>query len=156
MNIEIGTVFRWNNFPLPRHGDEEKARWFICVGFSGLFSQIASVYLCTTTTQIESFQSPGIRSTHSHFIFKTNRFPVFDQECAIDFDEPPYLIELTRLTSHQRDIEIKGNLDENTPRMIYKRLLSSKFTSPKILSDLHDSFNKVGITGLKKPRHPKR
>ena len=156
MNLEVGTVFRWDNFPSHRFGGESKARWFICLGYSGIFAQVTNVYLSTTTTQLQHFGTSGTRRNHSHFIFKTNQFPFFDKECAIDFYEQPYSVELTKISNCQNDIEIRGTIDENTMRMIYKRLSSSGFTSPKILSDLHDSFNRAGITGLKKPKHLKK
>jgi hypothetical protein len=156
LNLEVGTVFRWDNFPSRRFGGESKARWFVCLGSSGIFAQVAIVYLSTTTTQLQHFGTSGTRKKHSKFIFKTNEFPVFDKECAIDFHEQPYSIELAKISNYQNDIEIRGMIDENTMRMIYKRLSSSGFTSPKILSDLHDSFNRAGITGLKKPKHRKK
>ena len=121
-----------------------------------IFAQIKTVYLYTTTTQVENFQCSGNRRNHSHFIFKPNQFPVFDKDCVVDFDEQPYPIELTKIAEYQNDIEIRGELPENTMKMIYKRLSSSNFISPMILSDLHDSFNRAGITGLKKPKRRKK
>jgi len=156
LTIKIGTVFRWNNFPDARYGEKNKARWFMCVGFSGAFVQISVAYLCTTTTQLEKFKGTGSRRNHDHFIFKTNQFPTFDEDCAIDFDEKPYLIELRKLNAHLKDIEEKGVLDENTLRMIYKRFLRSKHISFKELSDIHNSLNVAGITGLKKPKRFKK
>ena len=156
MNIDIGTVFRWSNFPYPKYDNETKARWFICIGRSGMFAQIATVYLCTTTTQVQSFQGSGNRSLHDHFIFHANQFPVFEQDCVIDFDEQPYSIESAKLFVNQADITIRGKIGENTLRMIYNRLRSSKFVSPTVLSDIHDSFNRAGITGLRNPKRPKK
>jgi hypothetical protein len=49
-------------------------------------------------------------------------------------------------------IEPRGKFDEQTLRMIYKRILKSKFFSKVILRDIHESFNKARITGLKKPK----
>ena len=156
MNIEVGTVFRWDKFPLPRHGSEIKARWFIYVGSSGPFAQIHVLYLCTTTTQLQNFQAFGDRQSHSYFTFETNQFPMFDQDCVIDFDEKPYLVNPSKLIAHQKDIFIKGKLGEQTLRMIYNRLLRSMPLSPMELNDIHDSFNKAGITGLKRPKHRKK
>jgi len=43
---------------------------------------------------------------------------MFDQDCAIDFDEKPYLVNLTTLTVHKKNISIRGKLKEQTLRMI--------------------------------------
>jgi hypothetical protein len=155
LNIELGTVFRWINFPSPRHqksGNNNKPRWFICVGFSGEFAQVAVAYLCTTTTQIEKFQSGGVRSGRAHFVFKTSQFKFFEEDCVIDFDEAPYSMRKEQLKAFESDIEIRGTLDEQTLRMIYNQLLRSRFISSMELQDIHDSFNMAGISGLKKPK----
>jgi hypothetical protein len=156
LNIEVGTVFRWNNFPNPKYGKETKARWFIYIGSSGRFAQIAVLYLCTTTTQLEKFQAFGNRQGHSCFTFETNQFKMFDEDCVIDFDEKPYRVTPSKLTAHQKDISIKGKIDEQKLRMIYNRLLRSMPLSPKELNDIHDSLNMAGITGLKRAKHRKR
>lgn len=152
MNVELGTVFRWTNFPLARYGDKDKPRWFVCVGFSGYLSHVASLYLCTTTTQIDNFNSSGSRKGHSHFIFKVSEFPCFEQDCAIDFDEKPYVIPEGYLSSYEKDLEVRGKLDVDILKMIYKRLLSSDRLSFVELCEIHDSYNRAGITGLKKPK----
>ncbi|MEA1947233.1 MAG: hypothetical protein U9N83_08005 [Thermodesulfobacteriota bacterium] len=154
MNIDVGTVIRWNNFPLPKYGKEKKPRWFICIGFAGFFAQVAEVYFCTTTTQIDKFENGGPREKHDYYIFKTNqsRYSMFDEDCIIDFDEKPYGVEETKLNDHQNDIEIKGQLDEQTLRMIYNRICKCKLLSVMVKRDIHNSYNKFGITGLKKPK----
>jgi len=155
LNIELGTVFRWNNFPFPRYPNNEntnKPRWFICVGFSGEFAQVAVAYLCTTTTQVEKFQSSGVRSGHAHFVFKTSQFDFFEEDCVIDFDERPYTMSKEQLKALETEIEIMGILDEQTLRMVYNQLRRSRFISFIELSDIHNSFNMAGISGLKKPK----
>lgn len=154
--LEVGTVIKWNNFPYPRYSNKNKPRWFICAGFSGYFAQVSEVYLYTTTTQLNHFKKFGIRSSHSYFIFQCNHYTVFDQDCAIDFDEGPYNLAITQLEQKKDDIEVKGKLNEQTLRMIYNKLLSSRFISRKILMDIHDSYNKVGIKNLKKPKPTKK
>ena len=152
MNLKIGTVIRWDNFPSQRFGSTIKARWFICLGFSGIFAQIATVYLSTTTTQLQYFKDDGKRSGHSRFIFETKQFPLFEQDCAIDFDEPIYPTKESLLNKHSKNIEIRGELKVETMRMLYKRFSQSPQLSRKVLLDIHDSYNKAGITGLKKPK----
>jgi hypothetical protein len=152
MSIKVGTVFRWNNFPDNRYGEGNKARWFICVGFTGTFSPCPLVYSYTTTTQLHHFSSGGIRDRHSHHIFKVSEHPCFEQDCAIDFHESPYSIENDKLYDFSVDIEEKGVLQEQILRMIYKRTITSRQISYMVKMDIFTSFNQVGITGLKKPK----
>ena len=155
-NLELGTVLRWNNFPDARYGEKNKARWFVCVGFSNLFDQIAEIFLCTTTTQLNSFKYNGNRKGHNHFIFDVNKFNFFDEDCAIDFFEKPYAVNQDRLNKYQNDIEIRGRLDNDTLIFIYNSLFVSKNISPIELSDIHTSYNMAGITGLKKVKPSKK
>lgn len=143
-------MFRWKDFPGPR-GGEVKARWFIYLGDSGYFSQVLIAYICTTTTQIHYFQAGGDRISHDHFLFKKVPNSPFEEECILDFDEPPHTLRKSILENNP-SIEEKGKLDEQTLRMIYNRLCRSSAYSRVILRDIHDSFNKAGITGLKKPK----
>jgi len=152
LTLEIGTVFRWDNFPLPRYGNETKARWFIYLGETGPFSQIASTYLVTTTTQADHFQSGGARSGHGHFRFEARQFPAFEEDCILDFDDPPYSIENEMFLNKQGDIAVKGKLREDTMRMIYNRFLQAGSCSKMVMLDIHNSFNKAGIAALKKPK----
>lgn len=148
--MDVGTVFRWKDFPERRSG-EVKARWFIYLGDSGLFSQVLIAYLCTTTTQIQHFTKGGNRSSHDHHLFQKSPRSPFDEDCILDFDERPYPVPKSVLENNP-SIEEKGRLDEQTLRMIYNRLLRSTMYSAIILRDIHESFNKIGITGLKKPK----
>jgi len=70
---EIGTVFRWINFPYARYGEKDKPRWFICIGFSSIITSMVTgteeIFLCTTTTQLDSFKNGGIRKGHRYYIF---------------------------------------------------------------------------------------
>ncbi len=152
MTLEIGTVFRWDNFLLPRYGDETKARWFIYLGETSPFAQIAGIYLVTTTTQQDHFQHGGDRAGHSRFMFSLQQFPVFGEDCILDFDDPPYSIEKARFVDKQNDISVKGKLKEDTMRMIYNKFLQADSCSKMILLDIHNSFNNAGIAGLKKPK----
>jgi len=151
LKLKVGAVLRWDNFPLQKFGGTNKARWFICLGFSGVFAQVAFVYLGTTTTQLQYFRGHGQRSTHSHFIFETKQFPVFDQDCATDYDERPYAVNKTKIELHSKDISIRGELKEEIMRMIYNRFLRSRPLPRVELLDIHTSYNIAGITGLKKP-----
>jgi len=152
LTFQVGTVFKWEHFPFPRYGDETKSRWFIYFGETGPFAQIACFYLCTTTTQTDHFQPGGSRAGHTYFKFETKQIPIFEKDCILDFDDPPHSVEKIKLLSMLCDISIKGRLKEETMRMIYNRFLQSGACSKRTLLDIHDSFNREGISGLKKPK----
>lgn len=149
--MKPGTVFKWNNFPYPRIGDQIKARWFVCLGNTGLLSDPIIVHLCTTTTSLNDFKSGGKRSSHRFLLFEKIRYPCFEEDCILDFDEPSFSESLKSLETN-KDIEIKGELDNQTLKSIYNGISVSKYYSPQILLDIHTSLNQIGITGLKKPK----
>lgn len=148
--MKPGTIFKWNNFPFPKIGTEIKPRWFICLGDTGLLSTPVFVHISTTTTSMDDFKPGGNRQSHRFFSFEKKKFPCFDEDCILDFDERPYSQPEGDLESN-RDIEIKGELDKQSLKSIYNGVLRSQFYSPRILRDIHTSLNKIGITGLRKP-----
>jgi hypothetical protein len=148
--LKPGTIFRWNNFPYPKIGNEIKSRWFICLGDTGLLSYPILIHMCTTTTSMDDFKRGGTRESHRVFSFEKKRYPCFDEDCILDFDERPYSLPEGTLGSNS-DIEIRGELDKQTLKAIYEGILESQFYSPRILLDIHTSLNKIGITGLRKP-----
>ncbi len=152
MTLEVGTVFRWDHFPLPRYGGETKPRWFIYLGETGPFSQIAIIYLATTTTQKDHFEVGGDRYRHDFLRFERKQYPVFEEDCILDFDDAPYSIEKDSFLKAKDDITKQGTLREETLRMIYKRFLLSGSCSKMVMNDIHNSYNKAGIKGLKKPK----
>lgn len=152
MTLAIGTVFRWDHFPTPRFGGEIKPRWFIYLGETGPFSQIASIYIATTTTQKAPYEAGGDRRNHDIFRFDTKQFPEFEEDCIIDFDQAPYAIEKNQFVKAACDIACKGVLKETTVRMIYNRFIRSGSCSKITLQDIHDSYNRADITGLQKPK----
>lgn len=62
-----------------------------------------------------------------------------------------YSIEKSKI-EYSVEIEIKGTLDVNMLKRIYNGILKSDKYSKKVLQDIHNSFNKSGIEGLKKPK----
>ncbi len=148
--MRIGTVIKWNNFKDGRKGNIIKPRWFICLGDSGYFSIPFVIHVSTTTTQISDFQQGGKRYFHAYKLFIASNTP-FEVDCVLDFDEPPFSYSKETVDNNP-DIEIKGVLDDNNLRSIYNNLLKSKSYSRKILLDIHESLNKIGIENLKKPK----
>lgn len=148
--MKPGTIFKWNNFPYPKIGGPIKSRWFVYLGNTGILSSPIIVHFCTTTTSIRDFKSGGKRSSHRFLLFEKTRYPCFEEDCILDFDEAPFSEALKALESN-KDIEIKGELDNQTLKLIYNGIQTSKYYSFQILLDIHGSLNQIGITGLKKP-----
>jgi hypothetical protein len=148
--LKPGTVFRWTDFPYPRIGDEIKARWFICLGDTGILLTPIIVHLCTTTTSIDDFKPGGNRESHHYLKFERKNHPCFDADCILDFDEPPFPEPQSSLETN-KNIEIRGELNKEVMKLIYGGILKSPHYSPKIILDIHMSLNQIGITGLRKP-----
>jgi len=55
------------------------------------------------------------------------------------------------LLGGNKDIEIRGELNKESMKAIYKGILNSAHYSAKIKLDIHASLNQIGITGLIKP-----
>ncbi len=150
--MTVGSVIRWDRFPHPRHGEEVKARWFIYLGCTPPVITPITLYFCTTTTQIEKFERGGSRDSHPCKRFPIRQFPIFEQDCILDYDEDLHPMSRDAYDRCRGNIEVKGRLDENTMRNIYKQYLRPGVVSPRMMKDIHDSFNRDGITGLKMPR----
>lgn len=84
--FQVGTVFKWNNFPDAKFGSEIKSRWFIYLGTSSVFSIPILAYISTTTTKIKDFESGGKRESHDKIKFNNTDFP-FEEDCILDIDE---------------------------------------------------------------------
>ena len=148
--MKPGTVFRWKNFPYPRIGDEIKARWFICLGNTGILLTPIIIHFCTTTTSTDDFKPGGNRASHHYLKFEKKNYPCFDEDCVLDFDELPFTESQDSLEAN-KDIEIRGELNKEAMKLIYGKVLKSPYYSPKIKLDIHTSLNQIGIAGLRKP-----
>ena len=148
--MKPGTVFRWREFLYPKFGGESKARWFIYLGDTGPFSTPILAHICTTTTSLDDFEPGGNRANHRHLFIKRARYPFFDEDCILDYDEEPYSSKKEVLESNP-EIEVKGELDQNCMKDIYYGIWKSNYYSPKVVLDIHSSLNQIGITGLRKP-----
>lgn len=152
--MNAGSVIKWIDFPNPRHGDEIKTRWFICLGKTGLFVKPEFLYLCTTTTNFVDFEKGEKREGHRKIHFYSNSSP-FEEDCILDIDETPYSIEESKINNNS-NIMHKGKLIENKLREIYNQIYLSPYYGLKVKIDIHNSFNKINITKLKMPKRRKR
>ena len=146
--MKAGDVFRWVNFPYPQIGTEIKPRWFIYLGNSPSYLTPIIAYLCTTTTSLMDFEKGGRREGHKYYRFGKGKYP-FEEECVLDFYERPFSFSKQELETN-KDIEIRGSLDDGTIREIYEGIYHSSYYSRQEKIDIHDSLNLIGITGLRK------
>ena len=147
--MDAGTVFKWNNFTDRKYGGELKPRWFIYLGDTGPIIDPGFAYLATTTTNLKAFERGGDREYHTTCSFSPHN-SCFETDCILDIDEEPYDVLLSRILNN-KDIEVKGRITDEQMRMIWNRIIRSGEYSRRILLDIHDSFNRINITGLKKP-----
>lgn len=148
--MKPGTVFKWNKFPYPKYGGEIKPRWFIYLGDTGFLSTPIIAHFCTTTTSLDDFKPGGNRASHKHLFLRNAKYPFFDEDCILDYDEAPYPEE-KKVLENNKDIEVKGQLDRECLKTIYNGILRSEHYPRKIVLDIHTSLNQIGVTGLTKP-----
>jgi len=148
--FKIGTVFKWSNFEDTRLGGEIKPRWFVYIGHTDYFTSPRLCFISTTTTQIEAFEKGGNRHSHKYIKIEASK-TCFESDCILDFEEPPYTKELSSITTNP-NIEIKGQLDTSTMKIIYNGICNSPNFSKKLLNDIHEAFNMARIEGLRKPK----
>ena len=144
MRLTVGNVIRWDNFPYPRDGNI-KPRWFIYLGRASIVAMPVFAYLCTTTTQTRRFEQGNARANHAYKRFNIKQFPMFEQDCILDFDEDLHDVTEDTLETCKDHIEIKGTLDQDTMRSIYKQFARPGVVSKIILLDIRDSYNRDGI-----------
>jgi hypothetical protein len=150
----VGDVIRWNDYPCYRdEKSEKKLRWFIYLG--NRKDGTSFVIMCTTTTQCDFYKPEGQRCKHTIIKIKQGQFG-FESDCILDLDLGISFDEVTTelLTKHQANITKISNIkdqDITFIRYLYNKILESKIP-PYIQRDIHESFNLVGITNLKKPR----
>jgi hypothetical protein len=150
--LEAGTIFKWQSFPDKRDPNSSiKTRWFIYFGKTGVFISPVILYMCTTTTQLQYYQSAGPRENHKYISFKKGQYG-FEDDCILDIDINFYSdITEEQFSKCSSDIEIIQKLPEDQIRRIYKIILHSARIPKIVKRDIHQSLNIAGISGLKLP-----
>ena len=147
--MQLGSVFTWNSFPF-REESKEKNRYFVYFGESHYPDSPVKVFLITTTSRIYHYEEEGARKNHNYYRFEAGSFG-FVKESILDLDSY-YDIDKKDFEECKEDITEKGKLPEDILRNIYYLILQSKNISMKVKQDIHDNYNREGITGLKKPK----
>jgi len=141
MQVEVGAVILWHNFPNPQFGGKPKPRLFLSLGFTGPGVQPRLCYLHTTTRT---------RRNQVHFFISCTKYGFFDHDCYLYFNEPPYPRQENEINSH-RDICAVGKIDKLDMKAIYEGIRQSRVYSLMQKMDIRYSLNLAGITGLRSP-----
>lgn len=145
MNLDIGDIFTWENFPYPIT-DEIKRRWFIYFGDGGFLS--VDVYIFTTTTNMDRKDADSI-------LFKKGEYS-FERDCILNVGRNHYSKNINKddIEKHIQNgsINKKSKLPDNKIREIYNKVLKSKFINYKDKMAIHNALNIAGITKLEKPK----
>jgi len=147
--FKVGTVFKWKQYPYP-HDNILKDRWFVYLGESSILDEhTIFAYICTTTTQLQHYEPNGDRASHDFIKFEKGKYD-FNKTCILDlfFKES---LEKSKLENSQ-EIEFKFFLDKETMKRIYNKIYISKHFSKKEKRRIYESYNRNGITGIKKPK----
>jgi len=147
--MQLGSVFTWNSFPFREEG-KEKNRYFVYFGESHYPDNPVKIFLITTTSRIYHYEEEGARKNHNYYRFEAGSFG-FVKESILDLDSY-YDIDKKDFEERKEDITEKGKLPEDILRNIYYLILQSKNISMKVKQDIHDNYNREGVTGLKKPK----
>lgn len=150
--MEVGDVFICGKFDDMSIVDTGKKRWWcIFLGESNsLDSPSIFCYFHHTTTQLEHYRPSGDRHSHSVLWIKEGQWG-FAENCLIDFESSPFSKPRSFFSKGQQ-IEVKGKVTEEGLRRIYDKIINSGSYPPKVKKDIFESFNRAGITGLRKPK----
>ncbi|MHB8278925.1 MAG: hypothetical protein ACYDIA_14910 [Candidatus Humimicrobiaceae bacterium] len=144
----IGKLFYWNNFPYSKDGNL-KPRLFILLGKSNIFFPPIVAYLATLTSQTQHYEPNNYREKNTIVRFKKGEFNL-DMESVIDLDHDIYDFILESEIQNNKDIKIIDQISNEKLKLIYEKLLLTGISN-KIKNDIHNHFNRIGVTGLKKP-----
>lgn len=127
---KVGQVFRTKK-PFTSTGIDEKRRYFICLGCSGIFDSPIFVYSCTTTTKINKYPK-------ERCVFFDYSIPPFTQSCLIFLDTLFEDMTISEFESYEP--ELVGQLDFNKLNEIKLKMQKSETISKKVLKNIMHNF----------------
>jgi len=142
MEIETGTVVYWRHFRPTNLGGEIKPVYMLCLGRDPITCDAIFTYLHRFTTK---------KSGGKYMVpFDQHKYPnIFTEPCVLDFDERGYETPGYYIEDNAENIEIKGKLNNDDLRRVFKMISKSPKYSPVTRVAIRDSFSRIGIT-LKK------
>ena len=149
--MEIGTIFKWNNYPKSKDGII-KPRWFIYLGNSSILSDSQNVFLFTTTSKTALYESGQSRENNKNIMkFKEGEFG-FDEDCVLD----PFFFKnnctIEEFEKCKSDFETKGKLTNEKLRIFYENLYKENRIETIIKKDIRRNLNNIRIFNLKMPK----
>jgi len=151
--FEVGIVFKWKEYPYSHNKNVIKDRWFVYLGETSPYNGNIEIisYIATTTTKLEKYNKGGERENHKFVKFEKAKYPIFDKDCILDLDmREPCLIK--KELEECNKIEIIGKIDNQTMKIIYKKICESKKFTKKEKMDIYNSYKRYGITEINKPK----
>jgi len=149
--MKIGTVFKWINYPKPTVAFI-KDRWFIYFGTSSILSLYQSVFIFTTTGEIELYKKGNRREKHKNIsCFKIGEFG-FETECILD---PFFFLNnwpVVEFDKYRSSFVIKGKLTNERLKDCYDKFLSEDKIETIIKKDIRRNLNNIGIYDLRVPK----
>jgi hypothetical protein len=149
--MEIGTVFKWLNYPKPQYG-RVKDRWFVYFGTTSILSLEQNVFIFTTTGKTKLYEKGGSRESHKNIIrFEVGEYG-FEMPCVIDsyFFQNNWPVE--EFNNYRSDHEVKGKLPNQVLSDFYYKLLNEGNIETIIIKDIRRNLNSIGIFNLKVPK----
>lgn len=137
---KFGDVFRTQK-EYTSTGKEAKPRWFIYLGQVSYFETPKNIYLCTTTTQINSQRYKNVDS--SSLIYFYCKDGLFETDCLIYLDDI-----ITNFTQEDFDKYLpiyKGNIGKDKILEIIRKLKSVDISN-KIKKDIFEFCQLEGIS----------
>jgi len=149
--MEIGTVFKWKNYPKP-HDGFIKDRWFVYFGTTGILSIYQNVFIFTTTGETDLYKKGNRREKHKNILyFKAGEFG-FETDCILDSFFFQNNWSTVEFDTCKNDFEIKGKLSNEKLKDCYNKLLNEDSIQTIIKKDIRRNLNSIEIYDLKIPK----
>ncbi|NCO24585.1 MAG: hypothetical protein COZ07_01755 [Candidatus Infernicultor aquiphilus] len=149
--MEIGTVFKWINYPEQRDGIT-KDRWFVYLGTSSKLSTPLNVFIFTTTSKTNLYKSGNERENKKNTInFKAGEFG-FDVDCILDVFFFQNNWTLGEFEKYKKYFDIKGKISNEKLKIIYGKILKENSIQKIIKIDIKTNLNNIRIFGLERPK----
>ena len=149
--MDIGTVFKWINYPKQRDGIT-KDRWFVYLGTSSILSKPLNVFIFTTTSKTNLYEPWDKRENNKNTLkFKAGEFG-FDVDCILDVFYFQNNWTLEEFEKYKDNFDIKGKVSDDKLKIIYEKILKEPTIQKIIKTDIRINLNNIRIYGLKKPK----
>ena len=149
--MDIGTVFRWTNYPKQIDGIT-KNRWFVYLGTSSILSTPQNVFIFTTTSQLNLYEPGNKRESNKNTInFKFGEFG-FEADCILDVFYFQNNWTLQEFERYKDFFIIKDKVSDEKLKIIYEKILKENSIQKIIKADIRRNLNNIGIYGLKNPK----